>query len=228
MSASRLQQKNIKSFFGAAASVALTLAFLAGCATTPKSEQTVVGAAGSAEGQWRGKAMVRNWKTGKNGVLDIDILAREPSQLRMEITGTFGVHVASVALNDGEVTTILTQEKRFVRSPAGENALVRLVPVRIPPGALLAVLFERELPAADWKCDRSADSSLPVFCAHRSGEIGVKWLERNGRNRRLKITSKEADIEFVIDQAKSKVEFNKDAFTLAPPSGYKEERLTSG
>lgn len=146
----------------------------------------------------------------------------------MEITGSFGVHVASVALNGAEVNTVLSQEKRFVTSPAGEAALVRLVPVRIPPSALLAVLFERELPASEWKCDRIPDSKLPVFCAHQSGDVSVKWLERNGRNRRLKISAKEADIEMVIDEAKSKVELNDDAFRLTAPNGYKEERVTSG
>ncbi len=199
-----------------------------GCVTTPKSEPTVTGAAGSAQGQWQGKALVRNWKTGKNAVLMVDILAREPAQLRMEITGSFGVHIASVALNGGEVNTVLTQEKRFVSAPSGESALVRLVPVRIPPNALLAVLFERELSEADWKCDRIPDSKLPAFCAHRSGDVAVKWLERNGRNRRLKISAKEADIEMVIDEAKSKVEFNDDAFRLTAPNGYKQERVTSG
>jgi len=193
----------------------------------PKSEPTVSGEAGSAQGQWQGKALVRNWKTGKNGVLTVDILAREPGQLRMEITGSFGVHIASVALNGSEVSTILTQEKRFVSASSGEDALVRLVPVRIPPNALLAILFERELPENDWKCDRISESKLSAFCAHRSGDVAVKWLERNGLSRRLKISAKEADIEMVIDEAKSKVELNDEAFRLSAPNGYKQERVTS-
>lgn len=201
---------------------------MAGCQSARKSEPTVTGSIGSAQGQWRGKALVRNWRQGKNAVLDMDILAREPSQLRMEITGSFGVHVASVALNGGEVSYILTQERRFVSAPATGAALSRLVPVRIPPAALLAVMFERDLPEAEWKCDREAATKLPTFCAHKTGDVAVKWLERNGRNRRLKISAKEADIEMVLDEAKSKVEMNSDAFILAPPNGYKKEKLSSG
>jgi hypothetical protein len=169
--------------------------------------------------------MVRNWRTGKNGILDLDILAKEPSQLRLEISGSFGVHVASIVLNGGEVSAVLNQEKKFIRSPASEGALIRLVPVKIPPAALLAVLFERPLPESDWKCDHGPDSPLSIFCLHQSGEVGIKWIERNGLNRRLKISSKEADIELVIDQAKSKVEWNNDTFKLKKPDGYTEERV---
>lgn len=198
---------------------------LVGCVTSIKSEQTVLGKTGSAEGQWRGKALVNNWKTKQKGYLDLDILAREPSQLRMEITGTLGTHVASIALSGKEVFYILTQEKRFVEAPATSDALTRLVPVRISPTALLAVLFERELPAAEWKCDVDKTTKLNVFCSHKSAEVGVKWLERNGLNRRIKIIAKEADIEMVLDQAKSKVELNSEAFRLAMPAGYRRELL---
>ncbi len=195
-----------------------------GCQSTPKSEPTVKGDIGSAEGQWRGKALARNLVTGKSGVLDIEIIAREPNQLRMEITGSFSTPIASIAMNGSEVRYILSQEKRFVSAPAGADTFSRLVPVHIPPAALLAVLFDRDLPAGDWTCDRDAATHLVSFCAYKTEDVGVKWLERNGRNRRLKILSKDAEIELVLDEAKSKVEPGPNVFTLTPPDGYKRER----
>lgn len=185
-----------------------------------------MGDVGSAEGQWRGKAMVRDLRKGKNTLLNLDILAREPSQLRMEITGSFGVHVASIALNGKEVRFILTQEKRFVAAPAGTDSFSRLVPVRIPPAALLAILFERQLPPADWKCERDRATQLARACEHRGEGVTVTWMERNGRNRRLKIAATEAEIEMVLDEARSKVELTDSAFVLTPPSGYRQERMT--
>lgn len=202
-------------------------AVISGCAGTPKSTKTVVGEVGSAEGQWRGKALVNNWRTKQKAYLDLDVLAREPSWLRMEITGSFGVHVASIALNGNRVSSILTQEKRFIDGPASADTLVRVVPIRIPPDALLALLFERELPKDEWTCDYDRVTKLAVFCTHRGGDVAIKWLEREGRNRRLKITAKEADIEMTLDQAKSKVEFNDSAFQLVSPAGYKQEHLDS-
>lgn len=209
-----------------AAGLFVLVALFAACQSTPKSMPTVIGKPGNAEGQWRGKALVKNWRSGKNAVLDLDILAREPKQLRMEILGSFGVHVASIAMSGPDATYILTQEKRFVAAPADAESLTRLIPVRIPPDALLAVLFDRDLAPADWKCDSDKTTGLVSFCAHRNGEVAVKWLERTGRNRRMKISAKDADIEMVLDEAKSKVELNDAAFTLSAPSGYKQERLT--
>lgn len=205
----------------------VSLVCIFGCVSTPKGEPTVVGPVGLAEGQWRGKALVNNWKTKQKAYLDVDILAREPSQLRMEITGSFGVHVASIALSGQEVTYILSQEKRFIEVPASADALVRIVPIRVPPDVLLAILFERELPRGEWKCDIDRKNQLPMFCVHKGDDVAVKWIERNGRNRRLKITAKEAEVELVLDEAKSKVELKNDAFKLSPPSGFKQERLTS-
>ncbi len=171
--------------------------------------------------------MVRNLKTGKNGMITLDVIAREPSQLRMELTGPFNVHVASVAMSGPEVRYILTQQKRFVEAPADADSLNRLVPVRISPKVLMAVLFERRLPETEWKCDREAQSKLPIECVQADEGIVVRWIERNGRNRRVKIGAPEAEVEMVIDEAKSKVEMNEETFTLAPPNGYKQERMRS-
>jgi hypothetical protein len=198
---------------------------MSSCQTAPKVEPTVVGTVGSAEGQWRGKAMVRDLRKGKSALLTLDILAREPSQLRMEVSGSFGVHVASIALNGSEVRYILTQEKRFVTAPAGADSFARLVPVHLPPGALLAILFERSLPMAEWKCERDPVSKLPIQCTHRGEGVTVSWVERNGRNRRLKVSAHDAEIEMVLDEAKSKVELNDNAFTLTAPNGYRSEKL---
>jgi len=206
--------------------VAILILGLSGCVSVPKQEATVRGEIGSAEGQWHGKAMVRNIKNGKNGTLELDIIAREPAQLRMEATGSFGVHLASIALNGGEVRYLLPQDKRFVIAPAGADSFSQLVPVHIPPAALLAILFERQLPKEDWLCDFDA-AGLAKFCSLRKEDVGVRWLERNGRNRRLKIISRDAEIEMVLDEAKSKVGSSQSIFVLTSPEGYKQERLTS-
>lgn len=213
-----------------AASFGLPLLFFAGllgCATSPKIQQTVVGPAGHAEGQWRGKALVRQPKTSQTGLLDLEIIAREPAEMRLEITGSFSVHVASVAMSGGGATYILTREKKFISAPANAESMGRVIPLRIPPAALMSILFDRELPSADWQCENDRATRLPLRCKHRTSALGVEWLERSGRSRRLKVTSRDAQVELVLDEAKSKVEFSSDSFKLAPPEGYKQERIDS-
>jgi hypothetical protein len=167
---------------------------------------------------------VKDLRSNQEGFLNLDIIAQEPSRLRLEITGALGVHVASVALNGAETRYILTREKRFVSSPADSNSLVRLIPVRIHPSALMSVLFERELPKDSWRCERDG-SIAPVLCRHKSEGVEIKWLERKGRARRLKITARDAEVEMLIDESKSKVEFDPKAFELTAPRGFTQEKL---
>jgi hypothetical protein len=198
--------------------------FQLGCAGRIKSEPTVVGSEGRAEGQWRGKALVRNLVSGQSATLSLDVIAREPNRLRMEIIGAFGVHVASVALNDGQVRYSLSQEKRFIVAPANSEALTGLVPVRLSPVTLLAILFDRNLPSSEWSCRMDRETGLAKSCEHRREAVSVNWIQREGLSRRLKIGAAEATIEMVLDEARSKVESGDAAFVLSPPSGYRVER----
>lgn len=195
---------------------------MSGCTPNIKPEKTVKGVVGHAEGQWRGRALVKNLKTSKSNTLSVDVIAREPSKLRLEITGPFGVHVASIAQNDNEVRCSLTQQKRFISGPANAASLARVIPVRLPPSTLMAILFERPLPN-DWVCEFGAPQ-LPSECKHPREKVAIKWLERNGLSRRLKIFAPQAELELVLDEAKSKVQLNDQTFLLEPTEGYRLEQ----
>ena len=147
--------------------------------------------------------------------------------MRMDITGTFGIAVATIVLNGKEVRYLLPKEKRFVIAPSGSDALGRLIPLRISPQVLLAILFDRRLPAADWVCTDGLEKVPAAYeeCKNRREAIFVKWIDRNGGSRRLKIGTPEAEAEVVLDEVKSKVEVGPDTFKLNSPTGYKQETL---
>lgn len=195
------------------------------CQTIPKSEKTVFGPEGSAVGQWRGKARVRDLRTGREDIINLDIIAREPSQLRLEVTGAFGVHLASIALNANTVSYILTREKRFISAPADSQAFARLVPVRISPSALLALLFDRDLSRMNWTCSVDSSTGLLKKCENPHRDVSVSWLAREGRKRRFAISARDTEIEMILDEAKSKVEVGPAAFELKPPKGFSQEKL---
>ena len=114
-------------------SVAFVFLLLAACGGQVRPEKTVVGATGNAEGQWRGKALVKDGRNGKSGTLDLDLIAKEPQALRIEAASSFGIPVASVAMSGGRIEVLLPQEKRFITSPADRGSLSRLIPVHISP-----------------------------------------------------------------------------------------------
>lgn len=208
----------------------MALFLLSSCGVfSHKPEKTVVGEVGAAEGQWRSKALVRDRQNGKTGTLNLEILAKEPAQMRMEISGSMGVYLASFALNGNEVRSIISQGKRFVTAPAEPGALRDLVPIRISPRDLVRVLFERPLPEKEWSCERGSDG-LPVSCSHKSEQVRLQWEERSEGKRKIRIESPSADVVMVLEESRSKVELKPEMFELNPPPGYKTEtrRASSG
>lgn len=193
---------------------------LAGCAGQVKKESTVVGERGRAEGQWRGKAMVRDLRKGKSGTLDLDLIAKEPAALRIEAASSFGVPVASVAMSGGELEILLPQEKKFITSPADRGSLSRLIPVRISPESLLAVLFDRPLDRdSEWTCERN---EARWTCKTTDGTVVTREGDEGGA-RKFHMTSPQAEMRLSITEAKAKVQATSGFFDLEAPAGYEVE-----
>ncbi|MES2963916.1 MAG: hypothetical protein V4760_08495 [Bdellovibrionota bacterium] len=198
---------------------------LSGCAGKIKSEKTVVGEQGTAQGQWRGKAMVRDLrKNGKSGTLDLDLVAKEPSALRIEAASSFGIPIASVAMSGGDIEILLPQEKKFITSPADRGSLSRLIPVRISPDALLAILFDRPLDRdKDWKCDRGTGDANGQWTCKTMDQVVVTREADDGAARKFTLSSPSADMRLSLTEAKAKVQATSGLFDLEAPQGYKVE-----
>lgn len=182
-----------------------------------------MGNAGSAQGQWRAKALVKNLKTEKSVTLDLDMVAQEPDRLRVEASGPFGVHVASIAAKADEVRIALTREKKFLISPADRYALARIVPVRVAPSDLLAILFDRPLEAnnSGWKC---APANAPEWSC-QSGTATVRRQSDDEGRRRFVFGAPDAQMDLVITEARAETPPGEAAYELKAPTGFKiEER----
>jgi hypothetical protein len=195
---------------------------MSACHTLPKGEKTVVGNAGSAQGSWRAKALVKNLKTGKSVTLDLDIVAKEPDRLRIEALGPFSTHVASIAAKENDVRIALTREKKFIEAPADRWALARVIPVRAAPSDLLALLFDRPLEAnnSGWQCDHS---KAPEWSCQSGTAAIARQSDEEGR-RRFLFTAPEAEMNLVITEARAEVPPGETAYELIAPSGYKIEK----
>lgn len=200
---------------------ALVAIFASACQTLPKPSKTVMGNAGTAQGQWRAKALVTNLKTAKSATLDLDIVAQEPDRLRIEALGSFNVHVASIASRGNEVLISLTREKKFLKAPADRYALARIVPVRVAPSDLLAVLFDRPLEAnnSGWKCTAGA---APEWNCQSGTAIVTRQSDEDGR-RRFQFLAPEARMDLVVTEAKADTPPGDSAYDLKPPAGFKTE-----
>jgi hypothetical protein len=183
-----------------------------------------MGNAGTAQGEWRAKALVKNLKTLKSVTLDLDMVAQEPDRLRIEALGPFSLHVASIASRGDDVRIALTREKKFIEAPADRYALSRVVPVRMAPSDLLALLFDRPLEAdnSGWKCDRASKPAPEWIC--QSGTATVARQTDDEGRRRFQFTAPDSEMDLVITEAHAETPPGDTSYTLEPPPGFKVEK----
>ncbi len=203
------------------------LAFVEGCQTAPpKVDITPT----SADGSWEAKALVVDRRKNKSNTLSVDFVARQPRQMRMEVTTTIGVHLASFVLNGDRVAYSLSRERRFVTGPA-EAAMMRdLIAMAIDPKVILDLLFDRMLNPTEWNCQVS-ETRLPQSCvnsnlaAASNGLIRIDWSERSQHKRVVKIQAPSADVTLVLREISSKVEIKDSLFTLQAPVGFRTVKV---
>lgn len=192
--------------------------FTGACSSLPKPSNTVRGEFGSAEGQWRGRAILKNLKTGKGGTLDLDLLAHEPDRLRIEALGPMSVHVASVTARENEVRISLTRDKKFIIAPADRNALSRIVPVRVSPSDLLAVLFDRPLEGREsgWNCKYK--KAVEWTC--EAGKAKIERFANEEGRRKFKFTAPDSEMDLVLTEAPVNTQLGDAAYNLEQTNGY--------
>jgi hypothetical protein len=203
---------------------------LSACAYfSARRESTVSGPPGRAQGQWHAKAMVRDLKNHKSSELLLEIVAIEPSRMRMDVTSNgLGIYLASVAMNGDEVRVLLARERRFIISRADRSALAGLIPLRIPPQAILDLLFARPLDKKEWLCEDNAaggGSGVERGCSLAGEHLTVVWNTSETIKRRFEINSPNGRVIMSVEESWPKVDIKPEMFFLTPPQDFRIETL---
>ncbi len=174
---------------------------------------------------------MRELRADKSATVDLEIIAHEPDRLRMEVTGPFGAHVASIAVRGEKAQLILSPEKRYVVASASSGVFLRTISIPLFPNELMSVLFDRSLahqpspaPRSEraWACKTDAGRRLSS-CVDVVNKISIDSIELTPGERRIRIETPEAKVEVILEEATAKVESGDRAFNLEPPEGFKQE-----
>ncbi len=152
----------------------------------------------------------------------MDALAKEPHQLRLEITTQLGIPVASIVIDKDRMQALIPQQKRFIDAPATAQAMGKIARLPIEPAILMDLLFDNGLnERKGWACDTNSEQR----CVHAATSASVVWRKREGDPRQFLLDSPRAEGNFSIREVKTKVEFGGSTFKLTPPASYKTEKL---
>lgn len=193
--------------------------FISGCATSPpKIRET-----NFLNAKWESKAVIKNLKTGGVNSISIDIMAIRNSRARFEITGPFGIQVASLVMSPQDISFIYFPNKEFYYGKNSERALRALVDLPLHPMNLSYVAFDEPIGGPGWTCAAGVDHMVES-CQQTQRGLRVKWV-RNGEEKKIVISTSDIEMSWFFKAAQTSVQFKPAVFTLAQPEGFKAIQL---
>lgn len=191
----------------------IILLVLAGCASKPVAYNQ-----DKAEGQWEAKAQIKDMEKGSTNNLSLDVMALKDQALRMEISGTMGVHVASLLLRDSDIKYAVHTQKRFFSGPVSERSLKPLLKAEVDPRWLYGVFFDE--PIEGWNCN-----GQPVEKCENTDGTQIVWSDRNGEKKRITISNHKFQLQVLVKNFTTKVQSPDKTFQLESPESYKRYKL---
>lgn len=191
---------------------------LSGCATQPKK---LVGPdLSKTEGQWEAKVTVKDLKNKFDRFANLDVLAVKPDMMRMEITGDFGVNIASLLMRERKISYALHTEKKFFQGSLSDSALRPIFQIPLNPQYLFNVFFDKPVTENGWTCQNGADG-LVSKCARAGDSLTIEWAKRNGENKKIFIRQDSYEVMVSINTYKTKVQNPDRVFQLETPRSYR-------
>ena len=189
------------------------------CTTVPK-DMTVI-----TQGQVKTKLLVKDLKSKKSHVLDMQIKALESGPMRMDVTGTLGVHLFSLVTDQDNVEYLLVRQKKHYEGQNSSTALKPILKMPLNPNHLRNIVFQKAIPDKNWTCTNDESGKLRD-CIQMRNRLKVIWKEnKSGRPLVLINYPRVAQIKI---QIKGYEEFSGDAektFNLKVPKSFKSYKL---
>jgi hypothetical protein len=176
------------------------------------------------EGQWEGKALIRDRQSAKSGIVNLKIKAVTDEKLRMDFTSPVGTHIASVLMLGEEVQYLNVADKALYKSKASVESFKNILLVPIDPKAFYGLLFDRPIENKNWTCTKD-DNGMVASCADNKSGLAIEWKSREGDKRTIGIQHKLATVQINLYNFEDTVENPEKAFNLTAPATFKIKKM---
>lgn len=191
--------------------------FLAACATPPFHFDSV------REGQWRGKALVRDNTEHKSAILNLQIKAAPEQKMRVDVTSPLGSYLATFLMNGENFDYVLTADKTYYKTKTSSASLKNILKIPLEPVVFYQILFDHAPESKTWNCTKDANGFLRT-CSDLKSKINITWSDRNGESRTIDIDHPVASLQVHLFQFDNK-NADEKSFILKPPVVYKIKNL---
>lgn len=166
--------------------------------------------------------MVQSEAESRPQVVHLDIIADRRGLLRAEATSNLGIHLMSMALRGPEVIAIFPRDRTYFSGHVRELQRRQTLPIPFNPQWIFYMLFDLEPPR--WSCQKDAQG-LPSICQHPSGPHELRWTERQGNLKTVRLVSAQSQFQLQVRSVESKDELNPDLFQINPPASFRSVEL---
>ncbi|MFZ4403292.1 MAG: hypothetical protein ACOYOK_04250 [Pseudobdellovibrionaceae bacterium] len=173
---------------------------------------------------WESKAIISDYKNKKNVQIKMDILAAGDQYLRIDITGSLGLHLASLVYKKGRIEYFITPERKYFYGVANENSFRPLLRMPLHPVELIDAIKQQIPRGPWWDCER-LNTKQPKVCFRKDQNLKITWTQQAGSQKTVVIQSADYEIRWFIDNTPTEVQFQTGAFELRKPSGFKSISL---
>ena len=164
------------------------------------------------------KAQIKN--NGETNTVKIEIALLPKKAIRLEITASLGVSVATILLLPTSVSYALHTTKQYAIGPLHEKSLFPVFNKNIDPRILWRIINNQAMTNLNLECQMNSER-LPLKCVSTDG-TSIKWTYEEYPRKRIDIISNRFEMSWIFrDQSVLKESQNK-TFVLKKPEGYKE------
>ena len=199
-----------KTFAGA---ILLVLMFLSSCSTKEKVPLAV------NDGRvYETKAQIRTPQ--ETNTVKIQIALKPQKAIRLEVSGTLGVSLASVLVIPGQIKIALHTQNTFISGPFHEKTLYPLFKQNISPRLIWKIIHDQNPETKQLSCQLN-EQAKPISCSHTDG-TQVTWTYESDSRKRIDIKNNKFEMNWIFKDILQLPEYQNETFVLKKPDDYKE------
>ncbi len=186
---------------------------LAGCKSQP--ERVLPEEVGR---QYDTKAQIKS--NAETNTVKIQIALLPNKAMRMEVTATLGISIATVLVTPANIRIALHNSKEFITGPLNEKTLYPVFRQNVSPRVLWKIVHDQNPAWANLKCELN-DLGKPVSCTGVDGTI-VSYTYETAIQRRILIKNNKFEMDWIFKDQMQLPAYQNETFVLKKPDTYKE------
>ncbi len=164
------------------------------------------------------KAQIKN--STQSHTISIQLAVWPQKAVRMEVTATLGISVASILLTPQKIQILIPNDKTFIVGPFDEKTLYPVFKENINPRLIWKIIHEQNPADQNLKCQFNADLK-PIACQGSDG-LEVSWVYEDKPRKRISIKRRDFQMDWLFKTESPLLKYQNETFVLKKPETYKE------